>query len=157
MMRRQRGAERQAMGYQYVVVRSVLPQTRLELVDLATQFVMCLRELQAERDCTVAVVGSHGWRPFDSAPPCLTQSATGTRCCHYPIMSMAESQARPAADAQPHLGMSAMSTLRQSRSAADADTAGVRRPDMIPENLLSKWCRIRPESFVERARDEPRR
>jgi hypothetical protein len=29
------------------------------LLDLATELLMCLRELQAERDCTVAVVGSH--------------------------------------------------------------------------------------------------
>jgi hypothetical protein len=37
----------------------MLSQAGLELVDLATQFLMCLRELQTERDCTVAVVGSH--------------------------------------------------------------------------------------------------
>jgi len=59
MMRRQRGAERQAMGCEYVVVRSVLPQIRLEFVDLAAQFLMCLPEAQAEGDCTVTVVRSH--------------------------------------------------------------------------------------------------
>ncbi|WP_240032915.1 hypothetical protein [Micromonospora globbae] len=47
------------MGHQYAVFRSVLAQTGPEFADLATQFLMCLRELQAERDCTVAVVGSH--------------------------------------------------------------------------------------------------
>src|SRR2546421_5791391 len=54
VMRRQRGAERQAMGdkYQamgdkYIVVRSALPQLRLELVGLSTQFLVCLPELQA--------------------------------------------------------------------------------------------------------------
>ncbi len=43
----------------YVVVRSVPAQPHPELLDLATEFLMCLRELQAERNCTVAVVGNH--------------------------------------------------------------------------------------------------
>jgi len=47
------------MGDKYVVVRSVLPQIRLEFVDLAAQFLMCLPEAQAEGDCTVTVVRSH--------------------------------------------------------------------------------------------------
>jgi hypothetical protein len=58
VMRRQRGAEGQAMGDKHVV-GSVSSQAGLELVDSAPQFLMRLRELQAERDCTVAVVGSH--------------------------------------------------------------------------------------------------
>jgi hypothetical protein len=37
----------------------VLPQARLELVDLAAQFLVCLRQLQAKCDCTVTIVGSH--------------------------------------------------------------------------------------------------
>jgi hypothetical protein len=38
------------------VVRSVLPEVRSELVDLATQFLMCLRQLQAERDRTIVIL-----------------------------------------------------------------------------------------------------
>jgi hypothetical protein len=46
---------------------------------------MCPRELPAERDDSVAVVGCHGWWPFVSTPPCLARPATGTRCCRYLI------------------------------------------------------------------------
>jgi len=112
------------MGDKYVVVRLVLPQARLDLVDLATQFLMCLRQLQAERDCAaqVAVVGSHWRQPFRSAPPCLTQSATGTRCWHYPIMTIAAPQARrtvarSSTDAHPHLGHMRMPAVRHGQAS----------------------------------------
>ena len=49
-MRGQRGTERQAMGHKYLVVRPVLPQVGPELVDLATQFLMCLRQLQRKQE-----------------------------------------------------------------------------------------------------------
>jgi hypothetical protein len=36
-----------------------LSEARLEQVDVLTKLLMCLRELQAERDHTVAIPGSH--------------------------------------------------------------------------------------------------
>lgn len=116
------------MGYQQVVVRSVPPEARPELADLTTQFLMCLRQSQAERDCTVAVVRSHRWQPFGSAPPYLTRPATGTRCWQYPIMTTVAAQARPpgagtTTDAHGHLGIDR--TLLNARATADPDLVGL--------------------------------
>ena len=73
------------MSEKYIVAQPAVSETCPDLADLATQFLMRLRKLLAQGDYTVAVTGSHGWRPFDPAPPCLTQSVTGTRCCRHPI------------------------------------------------------------------------
>jgi len=48
------------VGEEYVVSQSALSKARSDLVDQATQFLMCLCESETECGRTVAVVGSHG-------------------------------------------------------------------------------------------------
>ncbi len=74
------------MGEEYVVARPAVSDTRSDLADLATEFLMCLRELSAQGDRAVAAVGSHGWRPFRFHTSMPDGVVTGTRCCRYPIM-----------------------------------------------------------------------
>ncbi|GGS94360.1 hypothetical protein GCM10010206_66310 [Streptomyces cinerochromogenes] len=52
------------MGDKYIVAQPAASEACPDLADLATQFLMRLRKLLTQGDYTVAVTGSHGWRPL---------------------------------------------------------------------------------------------
>ena len=56
---RQCGAESDAVGEEYVVTQPTMSETFSDLVDPSAQFLMCLRELPAQGDHSVASAGSH--------------------------------------------------------------------------------------------------
>ncbi len=122
----QGGAEGQAVGEEGFALRTPLHRTGvevvLEVVDPATQFVVRQRELPAQGDRTAAVLGSHVRAvPSVVAPPCLTQSVTGTRCRRDPITP-------------------------SSARASVGPGAGMRSPQAIATTCLSVRCIERQSS-----------